>query len=149
MRFGTSCCSGAHHRSKFQADSPFCTNCGKPYDSTSRMCPEHQRGKYIYQYKSEAKVGYLTAKAALLTSAKQVSQGHSQIDFTKTRQDVRGQQDQTQDQRHSPSRQLSNVMPTKTHGRPRLAGRVTRNFKHLSSTISSSYVETQENPQRK
>ncbi|XP_040070863.1 uncharacterized protein LOC120843533 [Ixodes scapularis] len=79
---------GAHDRMKFEAADLLCTNCGKAHDLTSHLCPVYQREKKIYQYKSEAKVGYTTAKAAQLPSKEKVSQGRSKTDGTKTKQDL-------------------------------------------------------------
>lgn len=149
-------CGGAHDRMKCEAADLLCTNCGKAHDSTSHLCPVYQREKKIYQYKSEAKVGYTTAKAALLSSKEKVSQGRSKTDGTKTKQDLGAHQllqEGIQDPQPSSSTQLSNVRQIQTHVKPRDAQVSTlelkneNEFPRLPNSASKSDLEVKENRQ--
>ncbi|KAM7295065.1 uncharacterized protein ISCGN_024570 [Ixodes scapularis] len=149
-------CGGAHDRMKCEAADLLCTNCGKAHDSTSHLCPVYQREKKIYQYKSEAKVGYTTAKAALLSSKEKVSQGRSKTDGTKTKQDLGAHQllqEGIQDPQPSSSTQLSNARQIQTHVKPRDAQVSTlelkneNEFPRLPNSASKSDVEVKENRQ--
>lgn len=149
-------CGGAHDRMKCEADDPRCTNCGKAHDSTSRQCPTYQREKKIYQYKSEAKVGYATAKAALLSSREKMPQRYSETEGTTTKHhlgDQKPQQNVIPDTEPSPSAQPSNVRQAKTHVKPREAKvfnlqlQNEKEFPKLPSSASKSNVEVEEHNQ--
>ncbi|KAG0428218.1 hypothetical protein HPB47_024786, partial [Ixodes persulcatus] len=81
-------CGGPHDRTKCEAEDPLCMNCNKAHDSTSRLCPAFKREQKIYRYKSEAKVGYTSAKEALRSTQDQMSTGHARTAANQARHDV-------------------------------------------------------------
>lgn len=109
-------CGGEHESTSCNADNPLCTNCGKAHDSTSRLCPAFQREQRIYKYKSEAKVGYKTAKEALLASKGRLTEDPSNASISRTKQLLKNE---VSLQRHSTytSAEQTNAVQGKRYGK--------------------------------
>ncbi|KAG0431326.1 hypothetical protein HPB47_021884 [Ixodes persulcatus] len=144
-------CGGPHDRTKCEAEDPLCMNCNKAHNSTSRLCPAYKREQKIYRYKSEAKVGYTSAKEALRSTQDQMSTGHARTAANQARHDVAAHD--LRAQRDSPSTQLSSVRKGKTYSKsteataPTLQLKDNKEFPALPGSASTSRVEDKENRQ--
>lgn len=65
-------CGEDHERTACNAENPRCTNCNKKHESTSPNCPTYKLEQEISRYKVNKKLGYLSARTAVLSDKKPI-----------------------------------------------------------------------------
>lgn len=86
-------CGGDHELAACKSAEKLCANCGKTHQADFPYCPTFLQVKGIYRYKSENKVDYKAAKAAVLSKKRSGKRNTSNINTKEPSQPVSEEMD--------------------------------------------------------